>query len=118
MDIFCLPSLQQGIGTIMLQAMALGRPVIATRVGGVHRVIRDNENGLLVPPASSEALSDRILELLNDPHRARLIGCSARDEVIREFNVERMVQQTADLYREILEPSDTSVAAPVAAFAR
>jgi glycosyltransferase involved in cell wall biosynthesis len=118
MDIFCLPSLQQGIGTIMLQAMALGRPVIATRVGGVHRVIRDNENGLLVPPASSEALADRILELLNDPHRARLIGCAARDEVIREFSAERMVQQTADLYREILEPSSTSGTVPVAALTR
>ncbi|OYW18608.1 MAG: glycosyl transferase family 1, partial [Planctomycetales bacterium 12-60-4] len=77
MDIFCLPSLQQGIGTIMLEAMALGRPVIATRVGGVYHVIRDDETGLLVPPSDSAKLAERILELLNDPARARRIGAAA-----------------------------------------
>lgn len=102
MDIFCLPSLQQGIGTIMLQAMAMGRPVIASRVGGVHRVIRDNETGLLVPPSNSEALADRILELLGDPEHARTIGHAARAQVIQEFSAEQMVATTADLYREIL----------------
>lgn len=103
MDIFCLPSLQQGIGTIMLEAMALGRPVIATRVGGVYRVVRDNETGLLVPPSDSARLADRILELLDHPARARQIGDAAREEVQREFSVERMVQQTAAVYRDVLQ---------------
>lgn len=102
MDIFCLPSLQQGIGTIMLEAMALGRPVIATRVGGVYRVIRDDETGLLVPPSDSAKLAERILELLDDPARARRIGDAARLEVQQEFRVDQMVQKTADVYREIL----------------
>jgi len=102
MDIFCLPSLQQGIGTIMLQSMALGRPVIATRVGGVHRVVLDNETGLLVPPSSSEALAGRMLELLDNPVYARQIGDAARAEVIREFSVEQMVSQTVALYRDVL----------------
>ncbi|HUQ70416.1 MAG TPA: glycosyltransferase family 4 protein [Planctomycetaceae bacterium] len=103
MDIFCLPSLQQGIGTIMLEAMALGRPVIATRVGGVYRVVRDNETGLLVPPSDSARLADRILELLNDPAHARRVGDAAREEVRREFSVEKMVQQTAAVYRDVLD---------------
>jgi glycosyltransferase involved in cell wall biosynthesis len=103
MDIFCLPSLQQGIGTIMLEAMALGRPVIATRVGGVYRVVRDNETGLLVPPSDSARLADRILELLNDPEHARRIGDAAREEVRREFSVEQMVRRTAAVYREALD---------------
>lgn len=102
MDIFCLPSLQQGIGTIMLEAMALGRPVIATRVGGVYRVIRDNETGLLVPPSDSARLSERILELLDDPLRARNIGTAARREVRNEFGVEQMVSEVAALYRQVL----------------
>jgi glycosyltransferase involved in cell wall biosynthesis len=102
MDIFCLPSLQQGIGTIMLEAMALGRPVIATRVGGVYRVVRDNETGLLVPPSDSARLADCILELLDDPARARRIGDAAREEVQREFSVEQMVRQTAAVYRDVL----------------
>jgi len=102
MDIFCLPSLQQGIGTIMLEAMALGRPVIATRVGGVYRVIRDNETGLLVPPSDSARLAERIQELLDDPGRAWTIGSAAREEVRSQFGVDRMAGEIAGLYRQVL----------------
>ena len=102
MDIFCLPSLQQGIGTIMLQAMAIGRPVIATRVGGVYSVVRDGETGILVPPSDSDTLAKRILELLDNPERAREIGSAARSEVLNQFSVEQMVTKTVALYREIL----------------
>jgi glycosyltransferase involved in cell wall biosynthesis len=101
MDIFCLPSLRQGLGTIMLEAMALGRPVIATGVGGVYSVIRNNETGLVVPPSDSSVLAARILELLNDPVRARAVGEAGRVLVREEFGVERMVAQTAALYREV-----------------
>ena len=103
MDIFCLPSLQQGIGTIMLEAMAMGRPVIASRVGGVDRVIRNNETGFLVPPSNSVIMADRIMELLDDPSKARDIGRAGRMEVVREFSVDQMVSKTVALYREILE---------------
>jgi glycosyltransferase involved in cell wall biosynthesis len=105
MDLFCLPSLQQGIGTIMLEAMVLGRPVIATRVGGVYRVIRDGETGLLVPPSDSAKLAERIMELLDDPPRARRIGAAARAEVLQEFRVDQMVEQTAAVYRQVLDKS-------------
>lgn len=104
MDVFCLPSLQQGIGTIMLEAMALGRPVIATRVGGVYRVIQDGATGLLVPPSDSVRLAERILELLDDPVRARAIGSAAQQEVRNAFGVERMIRETAAVYRAILTP--------------
>lgn len=109
MDIFCLTSLQQGIGSIMLEAMAMGRPVIASRVGGVHRVVRDNENGLLVPPSNSDALAQRILELLDDPVHARAIGHAARAEVIKEYSVERMVSKTVELYQEVLAAAAVQV---------
>lgn len=102
MDIFCLPSLQQGLGTIMLEAMALGLPVIASRVGGVYSVLHDQENGLLVPPSDSQAMADHILELLCDPLRARSIGESGRQLVQKEYGLERMISQTADLYRELV----------------
>lgn len=102
MDVFVLPSLQQGIGTIMLDAMALGRPVIATKVGGVYHAVRDRETGLLVPPSNSESLAERIVELLDNPAQARAIGHAAREVVERDFNVQRMVEQTAALYEEVL----------------
>jgi glycosyltransferase involved in cell wall biosynthesis len=101
MDIFCLPSLQQGLGTIMLEAMALGRPVIATGVGGTSAVVRDGETGLIVPPRDSAALARRILELLENPTLARAIGTAGRRLVDRDFPVERMVLKTAELYHEI-----------------
>jgi glycosyltransferase involved in cell wall biosynthesis len=112
MDIFCLPSLQQGLGTIMLEAMALGRPVIASRVGGVYSVVHEQETGLLVPPSNSSRLADRILELLADPPRARAIGEAARQMVRREFGLEKMVAQTADLYRGLVAESHPQPVAP------
>jgi len=106
MDVFCLPSLQQGFGTIMLEAMALAKPVIASGVGGVDSVIRDNETGLVVPPSESGPLADRIIELLRDPVRARAIGEAGRQLVHDEFGVEKMVRQTADVYHDVLAGTD------------
>ena len=102
MDVFCLPSLSQGLGTIMLKAMALGRPVIATEVGGVSKIVRDGQTGLLIPPSDSSRLGDRMLELLSNPIRARMIGRAAREFVIRDFNVERMVRETVGVYRRVI----------------
>ena len=102
MDIFCLPSLRQGLGTLMLEAMSLGRPVIASHVDGVDSIVRDNETGLLVPPSNSEALAARMLELLRDPFRARRLADAATQLVRRDFSVERMAQQTVAIYQKVL----------------
>jgi glycosyltransferase involved in cell wall biosynthesis len=110
MDIFCLPSLRQGLGTIMLEAMALGRPVIATGVGGVYSAVRDNETGLVVPPSDSRRLAERILELLEDPLRARALADAGRRQVLEEFSVQRMVKETAELYREVLATREAPAA--------
>jgi glycosyltransferase involved in cell wall biosynthesis len=110
MDIYCLPSLRQGLGTVMLEAMARARPVIAAGVGGVYSAIRDNETGLVVPPSDSGRLAERIIELLDDPVRARAVGEAGRQLVREEFGVGRMVERTAELYRD-------ACAVPVAATA-
>ncbi|MEW4530485.1 glycosyltransferase family 4 protein [Maioricimonas sp. JC845] len=102
MDLFVLPSLKQGLGTVMLQAMARGKPVIATRAGGVYSVVSEGETGLLVPPSDSEALARRINELLSDPLLARRIATAARNMVQERFPVTAMVEKTAEVYREIL----------------
>ena len=99
LDIFCLPSLRQGLGTIMLEAMARGKPVIASGVGGIYSAVQDNKTGLVVPPSNSGQLASRILELLNDPVRARAIGERARQFVKEQFGVEQMVEQTVNVYR-------------------
>ena len=101
-DVFCLPSLSQGLGATMLEAMALGKPVVASGVGGIDSVIEDGVTGLIVPPARGAALAEKIGSLLADPDRARRIGAAGRDEVRRRFGASRMVAETAALYREVI----------------
>ncbi|QDT45334.1 2-deoxystreptamine glucosyltransferase [Gimesia alba] len=103
MDIFCLASLRQGLGTIMLEAMALAKPVIATGVGGIYSVIRDGETGLVVPPSNSEALANSILKLLKDPLKARAMGESSRELVRQEFRIETMIESTIEQYKRALQ---------------
>lgn len=110
MDLFCLPSLRQGLGTLLLEAMALGRPVIASQVGGVDSIVRDNETGLLVPPSDSEALAQRMLELLRDPFRARRLADAAQELVRRDFSTDRMAQQTATVYQQVLSSHHAAIA--------
>lgn len=100
-DIFCLPSLQQGIGVMMLEAMALGRPVIASGVGGVTSVIQDRVTGLIVPPSDSRRLADSIIELLQNRSLARQIAASGQNLVRSEFNEQRMLDELIALYREV-----------------
>lgn len=107
MDIFCLPSLQQGLGAIMMEAMAMGKPVIASDVGGVYSVVCDGATGLLVPPSDSRRLAERIQELLNDPIAARAIGEAGRQLIREDFNVETMVERTVDLYDQVLKAAPT-----------
>lgn len=102
MDVFCLPALRQGLGTVMFQAMMFGKPVIATGVGGVHSVVRDGENALLVPPSDSRALAGRIIELLDDPERARAIGEQGRETVERQFGKDQMLRRTVELYQDVI----------------
>ncbi|MCA9061996.1 MAG: glycosyltransferase family 4 protein [Planctomycetaceae bacterium] len=108
-DIFCLPSLQQGLGVMMLEAMALARPIIASGVGGVLNVINDDQTGLIVPPSDSRSLGDRICELLKDPDRARRIGRAGQELMREKFNVQRMIDEILRVYQEVTSsPARTS----------
>jgi len=102
MDIYCLPSLRQGLGTIMLEAMARGRPVIASSVGGVYGVVSEGETGLFVPPSDSAELANKILYLLDHPEEARRLGTNARAMVNAEFPVSHMIDSTVEVYRKVL----------------
>ena len=104
-DVFCLPSLQQGFGVIMLEAMALGRPAVASGVGGVLSILEDGENGFVVPPSDGRVLADRILQLLTDHKLASRIAIAGQNLVEDRFTKERMVQDVLALYAEVTEPS-------------
>ncbi|WP_145030707.1 glycosyltransferase family 4 protein [Caulifigura coniformis] len=102
MDVYVLPSLKQGLGTIMLEAMSRAIPVIATSSGGVYSVIDEGVTGMLVPPSDSAALAQKVLELLRDPLRARAIGENAREMVQRDFPIDMMITETVTLYERVL----------------
>lgn len=97
-DAFVLPTLEEALGTSFLEAMAMVKPVIGTRVGGVPEVIRDGVNGLLVPPGDPRALAEAITGMLSNPQAARAMGRAGRAIVEREFTVDHMCQRMFDLY--------------------
>jgi glycosyltransferase involved in cell wall biosynthesis len=113
-DIFCLPSLQQGLGVMMLEAMALGRPVIASGVGGVTSVIEDRVTGLIVPPSDSVSLSERILELLRQRDFARQLAAAGQELMRTKFSEQRMLDELLEVYRDVAQTVDrSSESAPI-----
>jgi glycosyltransferase involved in cell wall biosynthesis len=101
-DIFVLSSRQEGFPITILEAMAAGKPVIATDVGGCAEAVVDGETGLIVPPENPQALAEAISALISDIERARAMGEAGRSRVEREFTVDRMVEQHLELYQSII----------------
>jgi len=97
-----LPSLSEGLSNVLLESMAAGAPVVATRVGGNPEVVEDGETGLLVPPRDPAALAQAICRLLDSPELASRFGQAGRERVIKRFSLERMVQATESLYLDLL----------------
>ncbi|HCA48133.1 MAG TPA: hypothetical protein DEP45_12520 [Armatimonadetes bacterium] len=102
-DIFVLSSRQEGFPITILEAMAAGKPVIATDVGGCAEAVVDGETGLIVPPEDPQALAEAISALISDPERARSMGEAGHRRVEREFTVDRMVEQHLELYQSIID---------------
>jgi glycosyltransferase involved in cell wall biosynthesis len=100
MRIFVIPSLYEACQYSLLEAMAMGRPVVATPAGVAPDVVEDHTTGLLVPLADSPAMASAVLELLTDEVLARRVGSKARDLMARHFSVEAMVDNIARVYRE------------------
>jgi len=112
MDIFVLPSLNEGLPMTILEAMAASKPVIATRVGAIPSVIKDGENGLLVAPKDSEGLRNAIASLLSDPERRRRLGDQAHTWVSQNYTSEAMALKYRDMYEEVLgKPAPSAISA-------
>jgi len=103
-DLFVLPSLFEGLPLAVLEAMAAGKPVIASGIGGTDEALVHGESGLLVPPADPVALASAIRSLLTDPVRARLLANAGRERAVRRFSSRAMIDGVCRSYERVLEP--------------
>ncbi len=101
-DIFCLPSLWEGLPIALLEAMAMKKAIIATAVDGTKEIIGDKKNGLIVPPQNANALAEAIFFLIDEKELCKKFGDEARKTVASNFDVKKMTKQTEDIYLEVL----------------
>jgi glycosyltransferase involved in cell wall biosynthesis len=101
MDLVTLPSLTEACSMAIIEAMAVGKPVVATRAGGNLELVEDGVTGLLVQRETAP-LADAIISLLNDPKRRERMGASAKERVSRSFTARAMAQNMESLYRRVL----------------
>jgi len=102
LDIFILPSISEGLPNVILEAMACSVPVIASRVGGIPEVIVNRENGLLVSPQNTRALTEAILTLTDDNGLRTQMGENARKRVQSHFSLNLQIRQFKNLYQRDL----------------
>ena len=100
-DVFVMSSLFEGLGTSLLDAMALSKPAVASDTGGIPEVVADGETGLLVPPRDVRELAAAIVTLLKDPDRRDRMGRAGLERVKRLFNADTMVERTLAVYRDL-----------------
>ncbi len=108
-DAMILPSINEGTPVSAIEALAAGRPVVATRVGGVPDVIREGEDGFLVEPGDVDALAERLARLAADPELRERLGTAGRARVIPRYSVERLVDDIDLLYRSLLASAGAGV---------
>jgi glycosyltransferase involved in cell wall biosynthesis len=109
-DIFVLPSLYEGLGVVVLEAMGAGKPVVASRVGGIVDSVVDSTTGFLVVPGNDEALAGAIGKLIDDPALAEVMGARGAERVREKFTMEAMAEKNEAYYYDLLRADDASKA--------
>jgi glycosyltransferase involved in cell wall biosynthesis len=102
-DFFVLPSLDEGLGRSLVEAMTAGKPVVASRVGGIPEAVEDGKTGILVPPRDAHALAGALSVMLDNPEKALEMGRRGRERAEKLFDEERMVDSICSLYQEMLK---------------
>jgi glycosyltransferase involved in cell wall biosynthesis len=102
LDIYASSAVAEGLGLGTIEAMAAGLPVGATPAGGTPEVVEDGETGLLVPPSKAQPLTDALLRLAKDQALRRRMGEAGRSRAVSRFGEDRMLESTAEVYREVL----------------
>jgi glycosyltransferase involved in cell wall biosynthesis len=100
-DVFVMSSLWEGLGLVLLEAMATRLPVLSTRVSAIPEVVLDGETGLLVPPADAAALAQSMRRLAGDAKLRACLGLAGEARVRAHFGLERMIEETLAVYRAV-----------------
>jgi len=103
LDMLILPSLNEAVGIVLIEAQSLGVPVIASNVGGVPETLRDGQTGILVPPGDPRAIAEAAAGLLADPQKMRNMSAAAREWAGRKFKAGDMVEHICAVYRQVIE---------------
>lgn len=106
-DVFCLSSKEEGLGTVLLDAMALGVPIVSTNAGGISDLIQDGVTGFLSPVKNENVLAKKILESRQDIKKTKMM-CAAALEKAREFDISTTVLKTEEVYRNIMLSTELS----------
>lgn len=102
-NIFVMPSIAEGLPNALLEAMAMGKPIVTTEVGGIPEIVKNGFNGLLVPPRDTLSLSKAIKELISNDRLAAKLGQAARDLVHDNLSIKAIAQKWQSLYLSILK---------------
>ena len=102
LDVLVAPSLREGLPTVLLEGMALERPVVASRVGGVPEIVDDGVSGLLVPAGAPDELGQAIDLMLRDEGKRLEMGRAGRERVVERFGLEEMLRHTESAYDQLL----------------
>jgi glycosyltransferase involved in cell wall biosynthesis len=103
LDVFVFPSLQEALGTAILEALAMRRAVVASRVGGIPEIIEDGKTGFLIGSENPSAIAERVIQLLKNPVLRLQMGDQGRQFVETHYDQRLMVRRLEDLYRELVE---------------
>ncbi len=101
MDVFVLPSIFEGFGIVLLEAMAVGKPVVASRAGGIPEIVEHGLTGILIEPANPSAIAGSVVKLLKNPVEAKRIANAGRAEVERKFTADAMARKIEGVYDEV-----------------
>ncbi len=102
-DIFVLPSLSEGLGVAVLEAMAAGKPIVASAVGGLKESVVDGQTGFLIPPTNAQALADALKKLLSDSSLIDQFGSAGRARAAEKYSLENMAKGNESLYHKLVQ---------------
>jgi glycosyltransferase involved in cell wall biosynthesis len=102
-DVFAFATMSEGFGQVLVEAMAMSKPVVASRIPPLTEIVVDHETGFLVECSNPQAFADAIIPLLKDPIVRQRMGTLGRDRVRQFFTADRMCQETISLYEDVIE---------------